>query len=379
MTDYPICFRTDCGRLTDENCWHNRRGLPICDPCHDMHYVCCDYCETSVYPEFYEPELSRCNSCVEDSDYSRCPMCNDWERIEWGNDYCNYCIENSDEHLGSEHGLDGLVVEYHNGARWLDRDCPEAGNYFRGSAGESFWRTVSAARIDPNVYYGVEFEFEDANYDMRPAIERIMDAELGHLETDGSLDDGLELISRPATMEAWRGRFGYEFATCRAGIIEAGGTFDSNTVGQHIHVSRSAFSGGGLSHLARLAIFVQHAANTEYIFQLSGKYWRGRTRSEFRRALVEKLDDRSRAVNLTKSGSVELRFWAGTNSEADLHGSLEWTQAIIEYLADLTRFADIEAGGLLCQSFNTWLLDQEDRFPLAVRLVLSRVKVGMLA
>ena len=397
MIEYPICFRTDCGRVTDENCWHNRRGLPICESCHDMLYVLCDYCETSVYPEFFEPALSRCNSCVEDSGYSICPGCEDWEVLGW-NGLCDYCEENresEDGYLGSGFGLDGLVVEYHNGAHWLDRGNPAAGNYFRGSAAESFWRGTSYADAgDSSVYFGLEFEFEDPNSDMRPAIERIMDSELGHVETDGSLDSGLELITRPADMEAWRGRFGYEFATARAAIVEAGGTFNACTTGQHIHVSRSAFT-GGLSHLARLAIFVQHAANTEYIFQLSGKtrynfdryshcnkyaasyYLAGRNRSEFRRALVEKLDDRSRAVNLTKDGTIELRFWAGSNSEADVHGSLEWTAAVIEYLSDIGS-AEINGGALLCQSFNTWLLDQEGRFPLAVRLVLSRVKVDML-
>ena len=389
-TEREVCWRAGC-ISTDTGTWHNRRGLPICDSCHCIAYSYCDECETSVGDEHYNQDLERCQRCADEQGYSQCCNCSDWEHEDNLIDSCcSGCWEPETER-GEEYGLEGLVVEYHHGSNWCTPNDPTRGNFFRGSNAEEFQGPGSFGDPDPNVYYGLEFEFENPNSDMRPAIERIMSAQFGHLETDGSLDEGLELITRPADMDAWSGLFGHEFAVARAAIIEAGGTFRAPKTGQHIHVSRSAFK--DLNHLSRLAIFMQHGSNSEYIYQLSGKtrdnfnryshcnkyapsHSRfGRVRSEFRAAVKHQRDDRSRAVNLTKQGTIEVRFFSGSNDELDVLGSIQMVASLVDYLRDMSS-ADAIAGGLLCQSFNTWLMDQED-YPLAKRLVWGRVDIGL--
>jgi hypothetical protein len=378
------CFRDDCDNFGDER-FHNRRNLIICSECHQRLYTKCPECWVSVWDEYFHGYANSCNECARDNGYVSCSSCGEdcHEDDLTGQGTCGDCYDYEYDDHGAEHGLEGLVGDYHSGARWLDSNYPEQGNYFRGSSASEI--QISNCKTDPNTYFGIEFEFEDPDPDMRPALERIIEQQIGHVETDGSLNEGLELITRPADFEAWHGLFGHEFAQARSSIKAFGGNFAGPKVGQHIHVSRAAFSNVG--HLARAVIF--HQFNGEYIFHLSGKTRdnferyshvnkyapsvnrHGLNRSELRTALKNRRDDRSRALNLTKEHSVEFRFWGGSNLDSDVISTVQWCHALIEYLRTMNSGEAI-AGGLLSHSFHEFLV-QSVEYSGALDMVNRRV------
>jgi len=331
--------------------YRNRDGIAICDDCHADKYYCCDYCSVSVFPDYYNSEVEECDNCVRERYYS-CTDCGYLVHGDWAyysehddNFRCESC---HDEHV-MEYDFDDRiehVFEYHAGAYW--------GLMFHDGDGYN-------ATPTHNAYYGVELECEGINGAISETLEVMMNDRIGHAERDGSLDDGIEFITQPATLEAWRNRFGIAIYGYMDMAKSHGANFGHNTCGAHVHVSRTAFTSD--SHLMRFVTFMRH--NEQFIEAVSGRSDMNRWsklnqygKGELAREVKRKSGDRYRAVNLNNDKTVEIRAFAGSNSFADILGSVEFIDSLIKYTADLT-ISDINIGALLADSFIAWLTDSD--------------------
>lgn len=118
---------------------------------------------------------------------------------------------------------------------------------------------ISNPKFDKFHYYGVEIEIElkrGTSQDMKTIIaDEIMNIKtesgvpIFYCKDDSSLDDGFEIVSHPMSYNAWK-KFDY------AGFIyryrKYIRSFDTDTAGMHIHVSRNAFNNVDAFKLIRM-------------------------------------------------------------------------------------------------------------------------------
>ena len=334
--------------------YRNRDGIAICDDCHGNKYYYCGCCGVSVFPQYYNGEIGGCNRCVSER-YSTCCDCDELVHNDWHAFWSEYddnvrCESCNDDHIMvMEYDSDDRiehVSEYHSGAYW--------GLVFHDVEGYS-------DSPQHSTYYGVELECEDINAAISDTLETMMYERIGHAETDGSLNNGIEFITQPATLESWRNGFGNSIYGYMDIAKSHGANFGYSTCGAHVHVSRTAFTSD--SHLMRFVTFMRH--NEQFIEAISGRSDMDRWsklnqygKGELAREIKHKNGDRYRAVNLNNDKTVEIRAFAGSNNFADILGSVEFIDSLIKYTADLT-ISDINIGALLADSFIAWLMDSD--------------------
>jgi hypothetical protein len=201
-------------------------------------------------------------------------------------------------------------------------------------------------------YLGVELEVEleeNDGDDAVAAVERM--PREWYAKEDGSLSNGLEFVSHPATWAWWR--------RANLGWLDRGrldgrwSAYDAGTCGMHVHVSRA---GLGRLHLWKLLAFASD--NADYILRISR---RDRARLEqwaapeetkemiARKAKGERPGDRYRAVNVLPRRTIEFRLFRGTIRPDRVRRNLAWVVALLEW----TREAS--AKGLYPAKFHTWL------------------------
>ena len=354
ITDEEACRVCDDMIEFDDINYRNRDGIAICDSCHDDGYSFCNCCDVSVSDSHYNNYTDMCQRCTNDR-YTYCADCNDItdnDYVFWSeHDSESRCESCHDDHMCEHYDNESRipnVLGYHSGAPW--------GIRFHDSNGHG-------DVINGVTYFGVELECEYVSADIGDTIGVLMDNRIGHAETDGSLGEGIEFITQPATLSAWRDSFGDTIRDYMATVQSFGGTFAADSCGAHVHVSRAAFDND--THLFRFVTFMRH--NESFIRVISGRndssidHWAkvNRYRSgDLRHEVKHSNGDRYRAVNLNNKNTVEVRIFAGSNDFADILGSIELLSAIVEYVRDLT-ISDVNIGALFVNSFITWLMDAE--------------------
>ena len=170
-----------CGEEIDVDDAYNVEGEYVCESCYDDETFECDCCNDRI---FYNNRISDyytmiCECCYENH-YYRCEKCDCLvynEDVYWRGDYA-YCSECYDEIK------DNFRIKSYNYK-------PKPIFYKRD--GENAVR-----------YYGVELEIDDGGRDDDNAGQILKTAnlsdELLYAKTDSSLNDGMELVSHPCSI-----------------------------------------------------------------------------------------------------------------------------------------------------------------------------------
>lgn len=365
-TSCAIAFTEDYGNGDGTPIYGlTRSGKGICADCANDKWTYAHCCDVFVLDRYFNSDYDLCERCI-DNHYFTCHSCDQMiHNDHYSQDgYCEGCWEDDDGDY--REGIHG----YHSGVPWGERT-------FHSENG----KTYEHEQDGTITYYGIEFECEDIGHDYMGTLHTLESGWYAHAESDGSLDNGFEVITEPATYGEWMsGNMGQVMRSFHANMIELGATFEAHTVGAHCHVSRVAFTDD--NHLARFAIFGTH--NAEYMRSISGRTsseryahlekYDGKTR-QFRNAIKRRMDDRSRWCNLTNRHTVEVRLFAGSNNFDDYLAHIEWITALIEYTRDLSA-NECLLGALLSQTFTQYLADSD--YQRAHKLALSRVPVSHL-
>lgn len=226
-----------------------------------------------------------------------------------------------------------------------------------------------------HLYFGVEVEFELAQAS-RGTVESHIDSHSGFREwfyckDDGSLDDGIEMVTHPITEESWRGD---KLPTMRALLKDLTRmgcrAWQTETCGLHVHMSRSAFSPAEELRLQRL-VFGNRAA-----FQVvSGRkkynycsFESGNVRSQIYNAVHKGTsDDRYTAVNFTRR-TIELRFNRGTLNPDSFAARLQLAFALASFVKNHLGFCP------LWQEFRDHVKAHKDRWPELNKMLASMRK-----
>jgi hypothetical protein len=204
----------------------NADGDWVCEDCLHDHYAACEHCEDYVKHEntINDDNLTLCHGCYEDY-YTFCEGCeclvhHDVSCYSERNEanYCEYCYS---ECGGGDH------EDVH------DYSYKPSANYLK-------------LRNDGKkpMYLGLELEVE-AQSDFSQAVDSVHEFSRGedhfYLKEDGSLDDGFEVVTHPATLQYHMKNMNWD-DICKALSRSGARSHDTTTCGIHIHASKRTLS-----------------------------------------------------------------------------------------------------------------------------------------
>lgn len=338
-----------CGAVVaNDTMTTTNRGM-VCEECIENEFIPCDICGDYVHEnDAFTLQNGDC-VCRYCSVYQcvNCEDCGDLIRNSdnYGDEGVPLC-EGCREYYATCYDCGNLVhdndINHHNGDCYCD-DCIESHRrvlHDYGYRPNPIFHGESAKGL----YYGVELEVDDGN-DRDECCERLQElTEDVYLKYDGSLNDGIEIVSHPCTLEyhletlKWRELIdvclGYDYRSHSAG-----------TCGLHVHVSKQALGYNDDErdlNIAKIMLFVDRNWDNMVKFSRrsysSLERWAKRVAIDYTdtdtvQDLIHKAKnsyyDRYTAVNIGNRNTVEFRMFRGTLNINTFRATLQLLDSII--------------------------------------------------
>lgn len=312
--------------------------------CDDNEYY---YCENCAYDELmwceYTDEYHLIENMVklQDSDewvyedyakrnFYQCSQCGDWYKYfdnlyedNCHDLYCESCYNNGWGNFSNDNCLD----DYHDSHYNRNIEFFDMENETRNST----------------PYMGFELEVDEGYTDYIDDtiynIANLFPREYFAFEKDGSLDNGWENISQPASLNYHLYKLP-EYQCMFKHIKDAGyKSHDAGTCGLHIHIDKKYFGNKLDSSEAKLVYlfqkhwnnFLRFSRRTEYqTTQWAGRYDNEGSLSNIVKNGKSKCLSRYKAVNLTNDNTIEIRLWRGTLNIETFEATLKLTARLAE-------------------------------------------------
>ena len=351
-------------------------GEVVCESCIQV----CQYCDTiyTTNDDWYNVGNEHwCESCWSNDSFT-CNRC----------DYSTNANRDGGTRVGDEYWCNDCVGD---NATY----CDECDEYYPDGGGECSCNQNNEGVVhlysykpnpvfhggnDNNLYMGFELEMsfgdDPERDDYRTAVSDVLEleqADVCYLKQDGSISGwGFELVSHPHTLTA------YEQATDLWNYIEAcrkrgARSWDTDSCGLHVHVSRTAFKSGAHTHRFLSLIY----RNPREMMKLAG-----RKNSRFARFddvytndewgipqfnLRDKVHgvgrtERYSAVNTNNDYTLELRFFRGNMKREGIMTALELCHASVEYTRNMS-VSDVKLGMLKWEWFADWVATNNGIYP----------------
>ena len=304
--------------------------------------------------------------------YLMCEACEDTihrdnSRRFNGSNYCEYCHDNN------VYECDECGIEYWDGE---GHDCPEDESVIH-----SYSYRPSPYFFGKGQYYlGFELEVEARNESRYTGAEIAQDILGSHayMKDDGSLSDGFEIVTHPHTLSDYQTDFNWEFIPKlkREGFR----SWNTDTCGLHVHVSRTAFGTGESpwgrvdrdqlilkrqSHELRFMKLIYD--NQRQVERIAGRS--GNTYATFqdKGKLVPKVkfgnqsSGRYSAINTENDATLEVRVFKGSLRKERVLSALEFVTACVEYTRDLKVTSKNQALSWL--RFTAYVSENLDTYP----------------
>lgn len=194
-------------------------------------------------------------------------------------------------------------------------------------------------------HFGFELEVESRKESKMEGATYAIDALGAHayLKTDGSLNNGFEIVTHPHTLEEYQKKFNWG---CMAGLGERGyRSWNTTTCGLHVHVSRTAFGTitqktdilKAQSHELRfIKLIYDNQRQIERLAGRSSSYAKFKDKGQLHnRVKYGTQDDRYEAVNSQNSETLEVRVFKGSLKPERILSAIELVHASVEYTRDL--------------------------------------------
>lgn len=317
-----------CGKeMTKDEAYYDPDGGYICEECHGAHVMVCDDCHC----EYWNHEMTHivdadrfvCVDCL--PSYYQCSDCGEYftELFDGeGGEYCRDCVEN--------HPMP-----------FVDRDDPICGWHHHKSREPIFFNLPNETDMP---YFGVELEVDTSdgypdNDEIALNVCDSMPEDFIYFETDGSLDNGYENITQPATLayhESIADNYRKAFTYIRRGGLRS---HQTKTCGMHVHFNRNFFTPDEEEAcVARLLYMVENFWDEIAIFSRRSRSTIERWANKYDKDVnsVAKSwkdgrlsDDRYHAVNLTNLKTIEFRMFRGTLKWNTFIATLQFCQNLV--------------------------------------------------
>lgn len=346
------CERCEDGVRNDDT--HTVGDSYWCEYCWENYSFNCNNCGNTYDQDWgynYVSDNAYCDSCYSDNFY----YCDDCDESFRDDDPCE-CREGSGAHFGN------CCMASQRGKFVHDYNCKPAPN-FKGASKH-------------NMYLGfeLEVEFKSDTADVARHTATALDG-IAYLKHDGSINNGFELVTHPHTHQAYRENSTMLWDTIETLRSQYGGrSWDTDTCGLHIHLSRDGFSSG--AHMHRFIAFVYK--NAPHMMKFAGRKSRFArfndvyTFDEYDRPVFsikhkvgnpdQYSSERYSAVNTQNKHTIELRFFRGTMKASGVLSALDLAQAMVEYTREL-RLDDVKLGALSWDWFADYVVSNNGLYP----------------
>lgn len=384
----------DCGTMHDVEDSFDIDGeaycgdcVTMCENCAAMHPASKENVTTCVSQHYPKKHQSLCKECS-----FECADCYDrfansmgtWENAS-GDTVCERCGENyfccedcngtihSDDTNGDENFADGTFCSSCYETRRREYEEENGDSDEDSLLHDHDYKPKAVFHGQRKVYAGIEIECDSPrSLAIHEVLENIgFNEDDYYCKEDSSLNHGFEVVSHPRTWQSW---CEHDFAWCDK-VNKAGyRSYDTETCGMHVHVSRSFFTKLDLLKLLRFFEIEQ-----EFILKMSRRRdkaaleeWSGvdiNNKYPHTRKLKDGGEDRYSAINLKNSKTVEFRFFRGTLKVQSIRRNLALVFALAYYVKDtslcnirLTTFeqwvsqrASIFLGKIAAKSLRFWM------------------------
>ena len=342
------CDRCEDGMPSDEGSTVDNESW--CNYCTENHSYYCESCSSSSSESTtYVGDNPYCESCFSDE----CYYCDDCDE-SYHNDYPCDCRESD--------SVEGKCCRaYRSSGTIHDYSCKPA-PIFKGASKHK-------------MYLGFELETEMPRVDSASSFASSALLGTAYLKHDGSISNGFEIVTHPHTHQEYRensATLWHTIETLRKDYEAR--SWDTETCGLHIHLSRDGFSSG--AHLHRFIAFVYH--NAPHMMKFAGRKSRFArfndvyTFDEYDRpvfSIKHKVGNPDRhsterysAVNTQNKHTIELRFFRGTMNTSSVLSALDLAQAMVEYTREL-RLDDVKLGALSWEWFADYVVSNNGLYP----------------
>jgi len=298
MEEKLLC--SHCGALIEDDDYSVVNGEVVCSDCVDNYCCTCNNCGAVIYDSDSHGDeyVNLCHHCY-DNYYTYCSNCDtlihNEDAYEYdGEYYCRECYDNVCRE-------DSSICEYNY----------KPNPIFYG---------------DSDRYFGVELEIdiggkEPDNADMLLEIGN-QTGEHIYIKSDGSLNDGMEIVSHPMSLDYHKTYCWKELM--RKSVILGYRSHQTTTCGLHIHVNRSSLGETKAEQdevISRILYFVEHHWCEVLKFSRRSEATMNRWASRYGyestpKAILDKAKKnccgRYAAVNLCNYHTIEFRMFRGT-------------------------------------------------------------------
>lgn len=322
----------------DEN--YEVEGDQLCESCYEEHTTTCDHCGETIWRNdaICDDHTTLCECCFDDH-YRRCEGCgrilhdND---VLWHNDlpYCASCYDRLDTEI-EEYGYKPEPIFYGEGSRFF------------------------------GIELEVDFGGKDEDNARRIKAQANTRCENIYIKSDGSLDDGFEIVTHPMSLGYHMNEMYWEDVLHEA--VRLGyRSHMTTTCGLHIHVNRDAFGDNRDEQekvIERILFFVELHWNELFIFSRRSQHtmqrWAARYGIEKTgKAILDKAKKgntgRYAAINLCPYQTVEFRLFRGTLKLNTLFATLQ----LVNRICDVALFMSEDE--IAAQSWRDFVMTIEE-------------------
>jgi len=325
MEDKLIC--AFCGAEVDSDEAEFLDGECMCSDCYEDRTVDCACCGERIWRDDNEGDdrIYLCSHC-RDYHYTTCEDCgrliniDDAFYLEDDSDvpYCSECFSRKSE---SKH-----IHDYNY--------KPEPIFYGKGKR-----------------YFGTEIEIDGAGeYDDNAEILEKLANQNGnyiYIKHDGSLNDGMELVSHPMTLDFHKNSMPWQEVMKKA-VSMGYRSHKTTTCGLHVHVNRSSFGNNPCEqddHISRVLFFVERfwqelltfSRRTEYqIKRWAARYGMKEDPKAVMNYAKSSYSGRYMCVNLTNYHTIEFRIFRGTLRYNTLIATLQLVNKVCDVAVSMS-------------------------------------------
>jgi formylmethanofuran dehydrogenase subunit E len=331
----PLCCSV-CGEPVSVDDCVIVDGKAFCNSCAEENVFFCDECGRAVLEDDCHAmdDMLYCTDCFREK-YTRCVNCGELVAredcyLDINGDYvCEDCRDTY-YHVCEDCGE--LIHEDY--AFWGDDDCPRC----ESCHNELFSKSIHRYHYKPMpifygdspennpLYMGVELEIDNGGengYNAQKLLDIVNEpGERIYMKHDGSIEDGFEIVSHPATLEYHAKNI--PWAKLMKEAVRMGyRSHDTETCGLHVHVSRRALGSNydeQESTISKIIYFVEN--NWAELLRFTRRtesnlcHWASRYGIEkdipatYSKAKCD--GNRYRAINLLNDNTIEFRVFRGT-------------------------------------------------------------------
>lgn len=361
-TEYQECY--ECGDYYPTDEMTDTVNGMVCQDCLDNEYTYCEGCNKFHRLEYmvavFDDSWSRypdylCKNCAEQEAH-QCCFCDRYYRDTYqithgtyvGDHICSDCCDNQDIHECCECGGIGEDVYY----------CEEDNEYYCPDCmpqipllGYRQTKNLPWVGDYDDLHMGVELEIDKGGEWASNAltIKECLGEDYCECKEDGSLDDGFEIASSPATYEAHTTKL--KWRTMMEKAIELGyRSHNTNTCGLHVHVDRAYFGCRFESEYEdKIAMLFANNVNWIRTFsrrksfnycEITDDMSKTTTPEQAKEKNYQSKPDKRRrysAINYsTRINTIEFRIFKGTLNYSTFLATLQFVQMFCDFVKDLS-------------------------------------------